>query len=253
MNMIATLLSLEMLLVIVAFALGGILKGATGAGAPIIAVPLMTIFFGAPYAVAVFAVPNLVPNLWQSWTYRQHRLPGPLMWRFAIAGAAGAGIGSFMLAWLPTEALTLTVALSVLAYVGFRAARPGWGLSLPRAERLAVPMGLMGGILQGAAGLSAPVSLSFLNALRLERPQFIITISVFFYAMALVQIPLLAGLGILTGERFVLSCLALIPLMAAMPLGAWLARRISRGTFDLVILTLLVILSLRLIWQAVNG
>jgi uncharacterized membrane protein YfcA len=158
-----------------------------------------------------------------------------------------------MLAWLPTEALTLTVALSVLAYVGFRAARPGWTLALPRAEKLAAPLGLLGGILQGAAGLSAPVSLSFLNAIRLDRGQFIVTISVFFFGMALVQIPLLTGLGILTGERFLLSCLALIPLMTAMPLGAWLARRISADAFDRVILVLLVLLSLRLIWQAVFG
>ena len=71
--------------------------------------------------------------------------------------------------------------------------------------------------------------------------------------MALVQIPLLAGLGILTGERFLLSCLSLIPLMAAMPLGAWLARRISATAFDRVILALLTILSIRLIWQAVTG
>ncbi|MEE4345738.1 MAG: TSUP family transporter, partial [Paracoccaceae bacterium] len=97
------------------------------------------------------------------------------------------------------------------------------------------------------------VSLSFLNALKLERPQFIVTISVFFFAMALVQIPLLAGLGILTRELFLLSCLALIPLMAAMPLGAWLARRGSANTFDRVILVLLSLLSLRLIWQAVIG
>ncbi len=244
---------MDMGLVIIAFALGGILKGATGAGAPVIAVPLMTIFFGAPFAVAVFSIPNLVTNIWQGWVYRDHVVKGPLMLRFAVAGALGAGIGSFMLAWLPTEALTLTVALSVLAYVGFRAARPGWTLALPRAEKLAAPLGLLGGILQGAAGLSAPVSLSFLNAIRLDRGQFIVTISVFFFGMALVQIPLLTGLGILTGERFLLSCLALIPLMAAMPLGAWLARRISASAFDRVILVLLVLLSLRLIWQAVFG
>jgi uncharacterized membrane protein YfcA len=41
--------------------------------------------------------------------------------------------------------------------------------------------------------------------------------------------------------------------MAAMPLGAWLARRISASTFDRVILALLTLLSLRLIWQAVIG
>ena len=101
--------------------------------------------------------------------------------------------------------------------------------------------------------MSAPVSLSFLNAIKLERPQFIVTISVFFFAMALVQIPLLTVLGILTGERFLLSCLALIPLMVAMPLGAWLARRIAANAFDRVILGLLLILSLRLIWQALAG
>lgn len=244
---------MDITLVIIAFALGGILKGATGAGAPVIAVPVMTLFFGAPFAVAVFSIPNLVTNIWQGWAYRAHVVKGPLMLRFAVAGALGAGLGSFMLAWLPTEALTLTVALSVLAYVGFRAARPGWTLALHRAEKLAAPMGVLGGILQGAAGLSAPVSLSFLNAIRLERAQFIITISVFFLAMALVQVPLLAVLGILTAERFVLSCLALVPLMAAMPLGAWLARRISARMFDLVILVLLLILSLRLIWQAAFG
>jgi uncharacterized protein len=244
---------MSLILVLIAFGLGGILKGATGAGAPIIAVPVMTLFFGAPFAVAVFSIPNLVTNIWQGWHFRQHRLPGPLMLHFALAGALGAGLGSLMLAWLPTEALTLTVALSVLAYVAFRALRPGWRLSLARAETLAAPMGVLGGILQGAAGLSAPVSLSFLNAIKLERPQFIVTISVFFFAMAVVQVPMLAGLGILTGERFLLSCLALIPLVAAMPLGAWLARCLSAQTFDRVILALLTVLSLRLIWQTVAG
>jgi uncharacterized membrane protein YfcA len=244
---------MSLILVIIAFALGGILKGATGAGAPVIAVPVMTIFFGAPFAVAVFAIPNLVTNIWQGWVYRHHVPKGPLMLRFAVAGALGAGVGSFMLAWLPSEMLMLTVAFSVLAYVGFRTLRPDWVLVMHKAERLAAPMGVLGGILQGAAGLSAPVSLSFLNALKLDRPQFIVTISVFFFAMALVQIPLLTVLGILTGERFLLSCLALIPLMAAMPLGAWLARRISASAFDRVILGLLLILSLRLIWQALAG
>jgi hypothetical protein len=41
--------------------------------------------------------------------------------------------------------------------------------------------------------------------------------------------------------------------MLAMPLGAWLARRISASAFDRVILGLLLILSLRLIWQALAG
>ena len=60
-----------MVIVGVAFAMGGILKGATGAGAPLIAVPVMTSFVDISFAVAVFVVPNLVTNLIQSVIYRR--------------------------------------------------------------------------------------------------------------------------------------------------------------------------------------
>ena len=51
--------------------MGGILKGATGVGAPLIAVPVMTSFVDIRFAVAVFVVPNLVTNLIQSIIYRR--------------------------------------------------------------------------------------------------------------------------------------------------------------------------------------
>ena len=56
-----------LIIVGLAFAMGGILKGATGVGAPLIAVPVMTSFVDIRFAVAVFVVPNLVTNLIQSW------------------------------------------------------------------------------------------------------------------------------------------------------------------------------------------
>ena len=52
-------------------------------------------------------------------------------------------------------------------------------------------MGSAGGVLQGSAGLSAPVSITFLNSMKLERNQFIPTISVYFGVMSVFQIPTL--------------------------------------------------------------
>ncbi len=52
------------ILAIVGLALGGMLKGATGAGAPLIAVPVMAMYFDVPMAVTVFAVTNLLANVW---------------------------------------------------------------------------------------------------------------------------------------------------------------------------------------------
>lgn len=231
-------------------ALGGVLKGATGAGAPIVAVPLLAMLYDVPLAVALFTLPNLFSNIWQGWRFRAHQVGPALTWGFALAGAAGAGLGSFMLVSLSSDLLLLCVAGAVFLYIAFRLARPHWVLDLAIATRLAGPVGFAGGVLQGAAGISAPVSITFLNAARLERPAFIATIAVFFTAMAVVQIPLLMVWDVLTPLRLLLSALAILPLIAAMPLGAFLARRLSKVFFDRLILVLLAVIAARLVLSA---
>jgi uncharacterized protein len=231
-------------------ALGGVLKGATGAGAPLIAVPLLAMLYDVPLAVALFTLPNLMSNVWQGWRFRAHQVGPALTWGFALAGALGAGVGTAMLVSLPSDLLLLGVAATVFLYIAFRLARPDWALDLGIAARLAAPAGFAGGVLQGAVGVSAPVSISFLNATRMERAAFIATISVFFAAMALVQIPLLAAWGVLTPALALVSALAILPLLAGMPLGAYLARRMSKAFFDRLILVVLALIAVRLVVDA---
>ena len=50
------------LVAMLAFLLGGVLKGAIGAGTPVIVIPIMSIYFDVPFAVAVFALPALVSS-----------------------------------------------------------------------------------------------------------------------------------------------------------------------------------------------
>ena len=49
--------------IVIAFALGGILKGATGAGAPIITIPVMTAFYDVRIAVIIMVIPNFITNI----------------------------------------------------------------------------------------------------------------------------------------------------------------------------------------------
>jgi uncharacterized membrane protein YfcA len=238
---------------IIGLALGGLLKGATGAGAPIIAVPVMAMYFGVPLAVTVFAIPNLLTNVWQAWRYRKEQLPLRFMLMFAGGGAAGTLIGTILLARLPGSALTLIVACAVFIYIGFRVVRPGWILRYPLAEKLSLAIGLLGGTLFGASGLSAPVTLSFLNAMRLERRQFIATVTMLFTMMGAVQIPTLFAYGIMDERRLLVSTAAILPIVAFMPAGSWLARHISRDVFDKLILILLTAIAIRLVVHAWLG
>lgn len=238
-------------LAVLGLAIGGVLKGATGMGGPLIAVPVLAAVFDVPTAVAIYAVPNFFTNLWQAWAYRSERLPGAFGLVFAGAGLAGAALGTVMLVGLPPDALLMMIAVVVLGYVALRLLHPGWALDHGMARRLAVPAGLGAGVLQGSVGLSAPISVTFLNAMRLERGAFIVTISGFFVAMSLAQLPMLTAFGLMTGERLLYGFGAMAIILLCMPLGTALAKRISREVFDRVVLAILAIIALRLLWSGI--
>ncbi len=238
------------LVILVALALGGLVKGATGAGAPVVAVPVIAAFFDVRLAVAVMVTPNLVSNLWLMRRYATDRLGGGFTVQFGLAGALGALAGTVMLANLPERALTLIMALAIVAYVVLRFARPDFRLFERAARRLVIPAGLAAGALQGAAGISAPVALSFLNAMRLPRAAFIATISGFFFFMSAAQLPALYVAGLLDTNILALSVVALLPLLAFMPVGEWMAQRLSPEGFDRLTLILLTLLALRLFQSA---
>ena len=109
----------------------------------------------------------------------------------------------------------------------------------------------MAGVLQGAAGISAPVSITFLNAMRLKRESFIAAISVLFATFSLVQIPVAIATGLVRGNEFVYGLLALVPLSLAMPLGAMIARRMTPSALDRLILAVLCVLAGKLVFDSV--
>ncbi len=240
----------EVVIVCVFLALGGILKGATGMGTPVIAVPALAATFDVPFAIAILVMPNIATNGWQIFQHRTALGSVPFLKRFVIAGCIGALIGTLLLIELPGDVLSLWLAVIVVVYIGLRLVHPAWQVTPQQALAASPPIGLLSGILQGATGISAPVSVTFLSAMQLPRPQFIISVSSLFIGFFAVQAPTLAISGILTWERLLLSALAVLPIGAAMPVGAWLARTLNPQTFDRLVLTFLAAMAAKLIYDA---
>ncbi|MDC3141190.1 sulfite exporter TauE/SafE family protein [Alphaproteobacteria bacterium] len=231
-----------------AFALGGILKGATGAGAPIITIPVIAAFYDVRIAVIIMVIPNLLTNIGQLYQFRKTILPSFFTVSFALGGGIGAFLGTILLVSLPIKILTLSVAIIVIIYILLKIAVPSWKLVYGKAKKLVFIMGAGGGILQGSAGLSAPISITFLNSMKLERNQFIPTISVYFGVMSIFQMPTLYYYDFLNIEIIIVSIMSTIVLMCFMPLGSWIAKSISKETFDKVTLILLGFIALRIIY-----
>ena len=231
-----------------AFALGGILKGATGIGAPLVAVPLMTSFYDVRFAVAVFVLPNLITNLLQGLLYihaLKHRL---FLFVLCFAAGSGALVGSLTLQHTSSIFLEKMMAILVLFYVGFRLFKPDWKLSIGIAHKISFPVGFLAGFLQGTFGISSPATFTFLNAIKFERSEFIAIVSSFFVAMSVIQLPTLTYLGLMEIEHFILGCTAILPLMLGMPLGALLLKNVSATLFDKVILFVLVGVAMELLF-----
>jgi uncharacterized protein len=240
-----------MIWVFLSVALGGILKGATGAGAPLVAIPAIALYHpeGVKFAVTIFVLPSLLSNIWQSWSYRRHFLAGPVVWVMSATGVLGIATGSWMLSALDPRYLSLLVAIGVIIYVTLRLGRVSLNVGKRTVVLLAGPVGLAAGLLQGSSGISAPVTLTFLNALRLPRNAFIATVSTFFLIQTAVQLPALAFVGLLTWERLLLSFAAFVVLAIFMPVGEWLGGKLSPGIFDKIILCLLAVLAAKLVFD----
>lgn len=239
-----------MIIALLTLLAAGVIKGAIGSGVPVIVIPVLTMLYDVKLAIAVLVAPNLLSNALQVWQYRHHLLPLKFLAAFSIAGGLGIMLGTWGLVVLSPTLLSLGVAGAIVMYLVIKLAKRTMVLPFALAKHIVLPVGLLAGVLQGAAGMSAPASVTFLNAMRLERPVFIGSISVFFVAITCVQIPALLSTGILTLERSAYSVAALLVILAAMPLGAQLGKRLPHQWFDNLIMLLLAGIALKIIIDA---
>lgn len=242
-----------LLVVLLALGLSGFVKGATGVGLPLVAVPALAAFIGVPHALAIIVVPLIVTNIWQVWRYRTQREGTGFLIGLLPAGALGIALGTWALATLPLQALSSVLAWMVVAYVVLQLVRPNLRISGPALRRLAPAVGLVAGVLQGATGISAPVSITFVHAAGLARHAFVFAISSMFLLFSVVQFGALIVAGIMTWGRFLEGWIALVPITLTMPMGAWASRLLSRSAFDRLILGLLVAMALKLLLDSGQG
>lgn len=240
--------SLELIVIVGALSAGSIVKGAIGMGLPMVALPILAIFLGVPHAVAIMSLPILLSNGWQVWHYRAHVSRGLsfLPWMLATS-VIGIVFGTWLLTALPEQTLSLVLGLLVLGYIGLRLTNPEFSLPLPMARRISPGVGFAAGTLQGSAGISGPITVTFMHALRLPREEYVAIISCIFLLPSIAQFPALWVSHVLTLPRLLESALALVPVVALMPVGAQLARFISRRMFDMIILGVLCVIGIELL------
>ena len=248
-------MSLELdtvLIMVVAISLGGLVKGVTGQGLPQIAIPVMATFLGVEAAVVIMTIPGIVTNSWLMWKHRHHFSGTRDLPVLLVTGTAGVVAGTILLDSLNDNVLSLTLASVIVGYAVIFFTHPSLRLEPEVTRYTSAPLGMASGVLQGATGGSGPLLATYLHGYRLDKHVYVISITTIFQVFAVVQSVTLVGVGLYTTELFFLSLLSLIPIMAMLGVGVRLTDRISRRTFDLIVLAVLLATAVKLIFDGLT-
>ena len=238
----------ELAVVLGAVVIGAIAKAITGMGLPLIAIPIASLFIDVNDAIVVIAFPNVLANAYLAGRERASYSETRDLPVLAIAGVAGAIIGTLLLVNIPEQPLVIAVIVAIVGYVVLFFAHPELRVGPTRSRQLAPVVGGVAGVFQGAVGISGPIVGSWIHSYRLPRGAHILSVTSLFFITGLAQLIVLIGTGELSG-RVVATLLACIPVFAAIPIGTRLRNSVSVRGFDLAIVGMLMISALALTLQ----
>jgi uncharacterized membrane protein YfcA len=239
-----------LLIILGALAAGGLVKGVTGLGLPLIGVPVIAGTLGVERAVLVMIIPGMILNAYQAWTHREFRHEVPELLRILAWGLPGAVLGAGVLHFASERLLATVLALAIVAYLLLRTLRPDFTLSALTRQRATPVVGLVSGMLQTATGISAPVIGSYLHALRLPPRAYVFAVAVPFGSFAAAHFLVLVAFQVYTAEVLTESVIAVLPAVLFIGLGEHLRRYIQPAGFDLLVRAVLAAMAVRLLYVA---
>lgn len=226
---------------------GGFVKGASGVGLPLVAVPILALATDLAFAVSLMPVGLIVTNLWQC--YSSGRIMAALkrFWTLLLMVPVGIAIGITALIGLPTDLLMGSVGLVVLMLATLMLAQPDWHIP-PRWERVLSPLiGLVSGTLGGVAAIPGPPNHLYLLMVGAAKDLFVAAIGLIHLLAGIALMIGLSRTDVIDGAAWWLPLLALAPMMAGLLIGERVRARLNQKRFRQLIIAILILSGLTLI------
>jgi uncharacterized membrane protein YfcA len=224
--------------IIVSFFLGGLVKGATGLGLPLVAMPLLSFALPLKTSVALVIVPIFATNVLQSVQGGMARPTFRRFWLAWIVVAAVIAVSAQALVTVDERILYTIIGTTLILLTVTLRYRPTLQVT-PVQETWASPLvGVLGGLLGGFTGIYGPPYMLYLASLRMKKQEFVAAISQYFVAGNIGLTVGLLGFGGATPHDLALSLAALVPTYAGLWLGQRIHARLDESRFSAVLYVL---------------
>jgi len=244
------MLSYEVLLLVaLAFLLGGLVKGVIGLGFPVVVLAMLATTIGLKEAMALLVIPGIATNIWQALAGGAFKELLKRLWSLLIATVIGIWIGVYVLSMVDPTKLIIVLGVLLFLYSVFSLTRP----QIPPPGRhefwLSPLMGGIGGFVCGLTGSYMVPGAIYVQALGLSRDMFIQAIGIVFVVLAIalgVSFWQYGFIGLQTGS---LSVMAMVPLVIGMFLGQRIRYRLPEVVFRKIFFTALMIAGIYMVWR----
>lgn len=218
---------------------GGFVNGLSGSGTALFALGFYLVVLDPVTAVAIVALMSVLAGLQGMWVVRREIFTKPKrLMRFILPGFLGVPLGILLLSIIEASVLRYAIATLLIifgAYFGFRSALPKFSRPTPWLDS---GIGLSGGILGGAAGLSGALPMLWLSLRPWSKLETRAVLQPFNMAMLCTTVALLFFKGAYdsTAAR---ALLVTIPAgLIAAQIGIFVFKKLSDGAFRRLLILL---------------
>jgi uncharacterized membrane protein YfcA len=223
------------------FLLAGLVKGFTGVGLPMVAIPLLSMIINPATAITIVVGPAAASNVVQS--LRGGYLPALLsrFWSLCLALIVVIGVTTPFIIGLDTSTLMLVVGSVVFFGALVQLMQPSFRIPKEK-ERFWNPIaGSLGGLICGGANLHGGTMAIYFLAVGLERDRLVAAIGMVFVVGAFPIYAAYFAAGRLSEDVLLATALALVPALAGQWCGAHFRQFVPHETFRRIVLVFFLI------------
>ncbi|HUW92961.1 MAG TPA: sulfite exporter TauE/SafE family protein [Bacteroidales bacterium] len=241
----STLIALS---VIIFFA--SIVRGLTGFGLALVAVPLIQFFMPVIDTAVFIAIVNFFFSILY---YRRSRevIKKQPLGSMALFTGIGVAVGTLILKFIYPAYIQLTWGILIIFIVLFLAKGMSFNI---KSEKSALTLsGIFGGILAGSTGITGPPVAIILSSIRTPKEKFNAIISLFILFAVTYALLFYLLTGLIRKETVILALCSVPALLAGLYTGTRLVEHISQKWFTNIVYAILIIMGIITILKGLKG
>jgi uncharacterized membrane protein YfcA len=237
--------------VLAVISVGALVKGMTGLGLPLFAVPAIAMLTSVEEAVVLMIIPGLGSNIWLVLNHRRFSALLREHLPFLLAGFVGGIAGTFLLVAIDDRWLKLVLAAWLALYLIQYVLGDIFKSVFQARGAGAALVGAAAGTIQGATGVSAHIVAPYFHNRHAAPEAYAFLVACAFLTFSLAQLSTAVSTQLFTPERLTVGLIALVPTLLFTRVGIALAGKISNIVFQRILLVVFLAMEMKLITDVI--